>query len=276
MNAFLKEPSFNTTILSRQDSKSTFPLGVEVARADYDSLDSLKKAFKGQDAVVSLVGGMALGDQNKLIDAAIAAGVKRFIPSEYGGNTIDKRAREIVPIFEAKVGTVNYLKSKEKEISWTSIVTGAFLDWGLNAGFMGFDGKSKTATIIDNGEAVFSANNLDQIGATTVKALQHAELTKNQYVYISGFQTTQKEVLAIAEKVTGAKWTVNKVDAKELIKQGRAKLQSGDQEGILYLLQGAMYEKEQQLGDFSSEGLWNEKLGIAKVDLEETIKAAFA
>jgi len=275
LNAFLKDSSFNTTVLSRQGSSSTFPEGVKVIRADYDSHDSLKEAFQGQDAVLSLVGGMALGDQNKLIDAAIAAGVKRFLPSEYGSNVYDERAREIVPVFEPKFETIKYLKTKEKEISWTGIATGPFFDWGLRVAFLGFDGKSRTATLFDDGEAVFSSTNLNQIGIATVNALKNSDLTKNQYVYISGFQTTQKEMLAAAEKVTGTKWTVNKVNVKEHIEQGRAKLQSGDHSGIMYLIQGATFGKEQQLGDFSSLGLWNEKLGVPKEGLEETVKAVF-
>ncbi|KAG9185360.1 hypothetical protein G6011_07904 [Alternaria panax] len=275
LDAFLKEPSFNTSILSREGSTSTFPSGVKVIRANYDSHDSLKDAFQGQDAVISLVGGAALGDQNKLVDAAIAAGVQRFLPSEYGSNTPDKRTREILPVFEAKFGIINYLKSKEKEISWTSIITGPFFDWGLKLGFLGFDVSSKTATLWDNGEAVFSATNLNQIGIATVKALQHADLTKNQYVYISGFQITQNDILAAAEKVTGAKWTVKKASTKEQIEQGRAKLQKGDFSGISDLILGATYGKEQQLGDYSFEGLWNDKLGVPKEDLEETVKAVW-
>jgi len=275
LDAFLKESSFNTTVLSRQGSSSTFPSGVKVVRADYDSQDSLKEAFKGQDAVVSLVGGVALGDQNKLIDAAIAAGVKRFIPSEYGNDTTDKRIREIVPLFEAKLGAVNYLKSKEKEISWTAIVTGPFLDWGLKVGFLGFDASSKTATLYDNGEATFVSTTLHQIGVTTVKVLEHADLTKNQYVYVRGVQTTQKEILGTIEKVTGAKWTVKNVSTKETIEQGREKLQKGDFSGIVNLILGATFGKDEQLGDYSSKGLWNEKLGVPKEGLEETVKTVF-
>ncbi|USP81228.1 hypothetical protein yc1106_08502 [Curvularia clavata] len=275
LDAFLKESSFNTSVLSRQSSQSKFPPNVNVIRADYDSQDSLKAAFQGQDAVVSLVGGMALGDQNKLIDAAIAAGVKRFIPSEYGSDTPSKRAREIVPIFEAKFATVNYLKSKEKEISWTSIIQGPFFDWGLKVGFLGFDKSSKTATLYDNGEATFSAANLHQIGVATVKVLEHAEETKNQYVYISGFQTTQKEILAVAEKVTGTKWTVKNVDVKDHIEKGHAALSKGDFSGIPALLQGVTFSKE-QLGDLSPHGLWNDKLGIPKEDFEESVRAALA
>jgi uncharacterized protein YbjT (DUF2867 family) len=114
-------------VLSRKNSSSTFPSTVNVIRADYDSPSDLQKAFTGQDVVISLIAVTAVSDQNKFIDAAIAAGVKRFIPSEFGANTADPRARDAVPPSEAKYATVNYLKSKEKEISWTSFVTGSYI-----------------------------------------------------------------------------------------------------------------------------------------------------
>ncbi|CAE7025188.1 hypothetical protein CFE70_003572 [Pyrenophora teres f. teres 0-1] len=275
LDAFLKESSFNTTVLSRQSSTSTFPSGVKVIKADYNSTDSLKDAFKGQDAVVSLVGGMGLGDQNKLIDAAIAAGVKRFIPSEYGSDTLDARTCAIVPVFEAKLAAVNYLKSKEKEISWTSIVTGPFLDWGLKTGFLGFDAASKTATLYDNGEATVSNTTLHKIAVATVKVLEKEDLTKNQYVYISEVQTSQKEILATIEKVTGAKWTVNNVSTKDLIAEGRDKLQKGDFSGLVPLILGATYGKEEELGNFAAKGLWNEKLGVPSESLEEIVKKIY-
>jgi hypothetical protein len=41
----------------------------------------------GIDAVVSLVGAAALTQQKGAIDAAVEAGVKRFIPSEFGCDT---------------------------------------------------------------------------------------------------------------------------------------------------------------------------------------------
>jgi hypothetical protein len=41
----------------------------------------------GVDAIVSVVGSLALPSQLSYIDAAIKAGVKRFIPSEFGCDT---------------------------------------------------------------------------------------------------------------------------------------------------------------------------------------------
>ncbi|KAF9698479.1 hypothetical protein EKO04_003762 [Ascochyta lentis] len=274
LKAFLNS-SFNTSVLSREGSSSTFPSGVNVLRANYESIDSLKQAFQGQDAVISIVGGSALGDQNKLIDAAVAAGVKRFIPSEYGVDTTNPKVLAIAPFFQAKISTVDYLKSKEDALSWTAVATGAFLDWGLKVGFLGLNSANKTATIFDSGNAKFSTTNLSTIGTALVKVLENAEATKNQRVYIGEFQVSQNEILAAAEKITGQKWTVNKVSAKDHIAAGNGLLQKGDFSGIGNLIQSVIFNDE-ELADLRKVGLWNEKLGIAQGSFEDSIKAGLA
>jgi hypothetical protein len=243
-----------------------------VIRANYDSPESLKEAFKNQDVVISLVTGVV---QNKFIDAAIAAGVQRFVPSEFGSNTTSAPTRAIVPPYEAKYGMVNYLKSKEGEISWTSFITGPFFDWCMKIGFMGFDLASKSATIYDEGTAIFSTTNVHTIGLAVVKALEQPEASKNQYVFIGGFQTSQNEILEVAEKITGEKWKVTHVATKDHIDEGNAKMQKGDYSGIYDLIRAATFEPQAQLGDLAPEGLWNEKLGLPKDDLEKAVRAAF-
>ncbi len=246
-----------------------------MVKADYDSVESLTEALKGQDALISNVGGQALGDQNKLIDAAAKAGVKRFIPSEFGSDTTSARTRELVPIFNPKYETVNYLKRKESEISWTSPVTGMFFDWGLNIGFMGFNVKEKKATLFDKGENKASMSSLSFIGQAVVKMLENPELTKNQYVFIAGLTVSQKEILAGLEKVTGSKFDVSYKDADDEMKQGNEKLAKGDHSAIVPILQGVNFSVKENLGDFSKHGLWNEKLGLPKEEnLEEAIRAA--
>lgn len=274
MNTFVKESSFNTTALTREGSTSTFPAGVKVIRANYDSADALKDAFKGQDVAISLVGGTGFGEQNKLIDAAIAAGVKRFVPSEFGSDTADARVRELVPILEGKFATVNYLKSKESVISWTAVANGPFFEWCFQVGYYGFNLADKTVTLYDDGTAIFSTTNLHKVGLALVKALEKAEETKNQYVYISSFDTSQNELLALAEKITGSKWTVKHASVKENVEQGRAKLQKGDFSGILELLQATTFSQD-QLGRFDQAQAWNEKLALPKDDLEKSLRAVF-
>lgn len=274
LNALLNDSAFNVTVLSRQGSNSTFPSGVKVIHADYDSAQSLKEAFQGQDVAISLVGAAALGKQIELIDAAIEAGVKRFIPSEFGNNTLDKRNCEIVPVFEPKVATFNYLKSKESQISWTVLFTGAFFDWGLKVGLLGFNGSSKTATLYDDGKAIFMATNLHQIGLAMTKCLKKADLTKNQIVYASSFRTSQEEILGAAEKITGTKWTVENRSVEKLLEDGRARFQKGDHSAIPNLIQAMIFNPRENLGDAPQEGLWNDKLDLPKEDFESSVRDA--
>lgn len=80
--ALLASPaSFNITILTRPESKAKLPEGARVIRRAYDD-PALVDALRGYDAVVSAISGMATLSQISLIDAAINAGVKKFMPAE--------------------------------------------------------------------------------------------------------------------------------------------------------------------------------------------------
>lgn len=66
-----------------------------------------------------------------LIDAAIKAGVKRFVPSEFG---IEKDANDEIikkaPFMAFKLEVSDYLISKEETgLTWSGIITGGFFDW---------------------------------------------------------------------------------------------------------------------------------------------------
>lgn len=123
------DPHFTVSILSRQESTSTFPDKYKVHKTDY-TLDSLVAAFKGQDAVVSTITTTSTSLQKDVIDAAVKAGVKRFIPAEFGGDTSNPATHEVLPAFAAKVEVIDYLRSKESSgLTWTGILTGPFFDW---------------------------------------------------------------------------------------------------------------------------------------------------
>lgn len=59
------------------------------------------------------------------------AGVKRFIPSEYGNNTLNAKVVEMFsPKMDVKVEVLEYLKKQEgNRMSWTGLATGGFFDW---------------------------------------------------------------------------------------------------------------------------------------------------
>ncbi len=246
---------------------------------DY-SVDSLAKALEGQDAVISLLGLSAIGDQQyALIDAAVKAGVKRFLPSEFGLDTASEKVLEVVPPFRTRKDLIETLKTNQAKgsgIEWTAFVAGLFLDWGLVVGSLGIDVKGRKADIWDEGDVPFTASTLTLVARTTVKLLTDKdayEASRNAYIYTGSVTTTQNEVLAAAEKATGEKFQVNKINGKELIDESNAKIAKGDYAAMLPLVQatGIYRFGGEALHDFRLYGLFNERFGITEGSTDELV-----
>ncbi|RSM02889.1 hypothetical protein CEP52_007707 [Fusarium oligoseptatum] len=254
---------FTIKVLKRAGSESTFPEGTEVVEVDYSSVDSLTAALKGQDAVVSTLTTLAAGAQETLIDAAVAAGVKRFIPSEFGSN-LDIPSVRALPLFGAKVAVQEKLKAlaAEGKISYTFVYNSVFLDW---------------ATLIDGGNSEFSTTSLDSVADAVVGVVSHPEETKNRVVYIQDAVLTQKKVLELAQKANPDKtWTVKEAVLDDLINIANERLAKGllDWETFGAYLYRAIYDPA-SVAKFPK--LDNELLGLkGKSDEEvyEIIKAA--
>lgn len=129
----LLRDSFTVTVISRSDSTTLFPPEVHVEKVDFKSVESLAAALAGHDALVCAIGTMATGEQIKIIDAAVAAEVKRFIPSEYGLNTRTVGAStKLGKMLGTKIKTVDYLISQTEKFgwfSWTGLGNNLFFDW---------------------------------------------------------------------------------------------------------------------------------------------------
>jgi uncharacterized protein YbjT (DUF2867 family) len=69
--------------------KTLTELGAEVIAVDMSDAEAMKQACQGVSCVVSALAGLhetIVDSQTKLLDAAIAAGVPRFIPSDYSAD----------------------------------------------------------------------------------------------------------------------------------------------------------------------------------------------
>jgi uncharacterized protein YbjT (DUF2867 family) len=99
-------------------------------RAEYNDLDALTAIFQGQDAVISTIGTFGADQQLTAVDAAAAAGVRRFLPSEYGGNTSLENVTSYPPFAVDKKAVVDHLRTKESSgLTWTALCSGLFFSW---------------------------------------------------------------------------------------------------------------------------------------------------
>ncbi|KAJ2971048.1 hypothetical protein NUW58_g9528 [Xylaria curta] len=271
----LVNAGFTVTVLTREGSTSTFAKGVVSKVVDYSSVESLTSALTGQDALVSTIATAAVGGQQTLVDAAVAAGVRRIIPSEFGINTRFLGKEPIGAILQGKVKTLNYIHEQSKRnpsFTWTGISTGLFFDWGLDHGSIGLDKSTKTATIYDSGNEPYQASNLPHIGKAIAAVLKHPEQTVNRYISIASFNPTQNQALEIAEKLTGEKWTVKHVLTSEEQQIGAEKLSKGDYSAFSNFLRRRVYGDGAGLAVQGPDNALD-LLGLEGEDLEGSLRA---
>ena len=268
----LLQAGFSVTVLTRKNSDSKPPSGVKVAPVDYDSVESLTTALKGLDAVVSTL-NPGVVDQIPLVDAAIAAGVSRFLPSEFGCDAANPKVREL-PVFGAKVKVSDYLaeKAKEGKISYSLVVNGPFLDWGLQ--FPVLVNLKDVTDVFDGGDRPASATNLADIGRAVAGTLKNPKETANRAVYVQSAVVTQNGLLATAKKVTGKEYETRPVDSLEHEKEARDALKRGDTSKLTNFIRRAMWG-EGFGSKFDTAKLDNELFGVKELtekQLEELVE----
>ncbi|GJP89897.1 nmrA-like family protein [Aspergillus niger] len=276
LKALSSDANITVTVLSREESSNTieFPTGVIVHKIDF-SPSSLESLLRGQDVLISAVGGTAFTEQKKFIDAAIEAGVKRFIPSEFSTSSEDDAVIQLLPLFQQKRDIINYLKAKEeKGLSWTAIATSGLFDWGLESGFLGFDIKTKSAVIWDGGATSFTLTNEKQLGKAVLSVVLRPEETKNRFLYIASVETTQNEVLKTLEDITGSQWTVTETTTEEQVAEGREKLGAGDFSGAFALVRATAFGSSTGLKTnyVKDQKLANGLLGLETESVRETVE----
>ncbi|KAI1085433.1 NmrA-like family protein [Whalleya microplaca] len=278
LKALIKAGTFNITVVKRQSSTSTpdADASVRIVTVDDDlTLESLTQAFRGSDAVITSIPLRDVSQHLRIADAAVAAGVRRVIPADYGScDSRSARARELVPLFENKVRVRARLEELAAadatgSFSWTSIVCGHFFDWGLRENFLHFDLAARRADILDDGRYRSSTATLGRVAEAVVRVLLKEEQTRNRMLFVQSFCVSQLDVLGALERATGTKWEVRYRDSEEFIKEHKAKADAGDKASIedLVFALGALDGNWEDRDGFAME-----LLGLQNEDLDEVVK----
>jgi uncharacterized protein YbjT (DUF2867 family) len=100
-----------------------FDQGAEFVQVDYADEAAVAGVFKGIDVVFSTISARVIDQQKALGKAAKVAGVKLFVPSEYGGDTEDVTDGP----FLAKKKLSEFLK--EIDLPYVKIFNGLWVDY---------------------------------------------------------------------------------------------------------------------------------------------------
>ena len=217
--------------------------------------------------------------QIRIIDAAIAAGVKRFIPDEFGHDTLNKTIQSRIPKYAGRAKVINYLKHSSKSnpsFEWSAIATGYTLDSNLISGNMGLDMEWHSATIHGIGTEPFAASSLERLGDAVARTIDHCDDVKNQYIYAAGVITSANEILRSAEKAIGCVFTVGNYDVEESILEGQQRIERGYPDSGMFLLERSILYDEQldASARFRAHSM-NKKLGLPSEVVEAIVKKAY-
>lgn len=177
-------------------------------------------------------------EADALLVAAVRAKVQRFLPSEFGSDTLNPKAATL-PVFAGKIQTqrkVEELAARGK-LSYTYVITGPFLDMMLEMGFTGLDLRKKQVTYLDGGDVKFSSSTRATIGKAVVSILSKPEETKNRAIYVQDVALSLKDLLRLSKKAMGEDgWTeIDGGSSEDVANASLEKLRNGQKDMGVFL-----------------------------------------
>lgn len=240
---------------------------------------SLAREFAGQELVISTIAGCNYHLQATIIDAAIAAGVRRFIPHEFGYDTLNEKvqARSSKGTDRAKV--IEYLRHAHKtntSFEWVAVAVGCVLDTMLLTGDLGFDMEWQSGTIPGSGEEVFPATSLKRVGTVVESIIQHWDAVKNQFVYAASLLTSGNEIAAALERMSSSKWSVGYSDVDDCVREGESRIDRGFPDSGMFLLErSVLYDERLGATDPFRYRSVNELLGLKPEEVDSVARTAY-
>jgi uncharacterized protein YbjT (DUF2867 family) len=179
---------------------------------EYSHKEKLIAAFSGCDTVVVAMRANATIIKEVepiILEAAVEAGVKRFVPDEFGAHTLGLEYGEGV-LFDAKKNL--HQKIFETGLDWTIMYTGVIFDYMLP----NFRMWEKITTFGDI-DIKLTSHDLHDIVSVAAMAITD-DRTRKKAVQIGANQLSQKEMLALLNEYwPGKLGDIEHISSEEII-----------------------------------------------------------
>ncbi|EXJ57220.1 hypothetical protein A1O7_07567 [Cladophialophora yegresii CBS 114405] len=291
--SLLQTGMHHVTAVTRADSPSlaNMPAGLTIKKVNYDDPSTLIDALTGQDVLIITMAVTAPPDtQDKLIDAAAAAGVPWILPNEYSSDPTNESMQKDILLGDGRVKARQRIERLGVS-SWIGFCCSFWYEYSLAAaaGTFGFDFAGKNLTLYDEGTTRINATTWEQCGRAAAALLSLKVLPedptdkaptlsmfRNDHMYVSSFLVSQRDMFESVLRVSGDKedaWTVRHEDVRERYRAGVEEMKAGDRMGFVKLLYARVFFPGD--GDYESKrGLHNDILGLPKEDFDEATKRA--
>ncbi|RKR84085.1 NmrA-like family protein [Mucilaginibacter gracilis] len=214
-------------------------LGIDIFKVDMSNEQELIGACHGVSCIVSAIAGLhevIVDVQTKLLNAAVTAGVPRFIPSDFSTDFTTmpdgaNRNFDLRKEFEAILDSA--------PIKATSIFNGAFADI-LRYNIPLFNTKEKTIAYYDDkADWKIDFTTMDDTAAFTARAA--LDDATPRYLRIASFQVSPNDLVSLSEKHKGSKFQLVHMGSMENFSAYNKAQRAADPEG-----ENKLYPKWQQ------------------------------
>ena len=191
-------------------------LGIDIVAGDLATQSSAELAaiFSRFDTVISCTGFIGgPGVQRKIARAALDAGVKRFVPWQFGVDYDVIGRGSPQDLFDEQLDVRDLLRAQQRT-EWIIVSTGMFTSFLFEPAFGVVDLAANTVTALGSWDNAVTVTTADDIGALTARILFADPRIANRAVHVAGDTVTYRDVADALDRVRGVKvhrheWTLS-------------------------------------------------------------------
>jgi NmrA-like family protein len=189
--------------------------GIEIEEADVSTASGSElAAIMGRfHLVVSCVGFSAgPGTQRKLAEAALAAGVPRYVPWQFGVDYDAIGRGSPQDLFDEQLDVRDLLRG-QRNTEWIIVSTGMFTSFLFEPSFGVVDLGASAVHALGSWDTEVTVTTAEDIGVLTAEIIHTCPRIANQVVYVAGDTLSYRDLADIVERVGGApvertEWTI--------------------------------------------------------------------
>lgn len=169
-------------------------LAIEAVDLVSKSIENLAGILRKYDTVICCSGfSIGAGMQVKITKAVLEAGVRRYVPWQFGAD-YDKIGRgSAQPVFDEQLDVRDLLRAQNKT-HWIIVSTGMITSFLFREDFGVIKLSEKVIHALGDWQHSLTLTSCEDIGAVTVKVLFHQREILDQVVFVSGDTVTFQEI----------------------------------------------------------------------------------
>ena len=211
----------STDPVKQKDVAELRSLGVEIVPGDLSDQSgaALAAIFRRFDTVISCTGFVGgPGVQLKLARAALDAGVKRYLPWQFGVDYEVIGRGSAQDLFDEQLDVRDLLRS-QVQTEWVIVSTGMFTSFLFEPAFGVVDLARNTVNALGGWDNAVTVTTAEDIGALTTEIVFSEPRIANQVVYIAGDTVTYRQLADTIDRLMGTEvlrsaWSVDELKRK--------------------------------------------------------------